>query len=64
MPKQKTRKSVVKRVKVTARGKVLRTTACRGHLLTGKRRKRKRQLRRAALLSPADRRRVLSQIAG
>ncbi len=62
--KQKTRKSVAKRVKITARGKVLRTTAGKGHLLTGKSRKRKRQLRGSSLLSAADRRRVLTQIAG
>ncbi len=64
MPKQKTRKSIAKRVKITAKGKVLRTIAGRGHLLTGKRRKRKRQLRGSAPLSAADRRRVLTQIAG
>lgn len=64
MRKQKTRKSVAKRVKITAKGKVLRTTAGRGHLLTGKSRKRKRQLRGSAALSGVDRRRVLTQIAG
>lgn len=63
MPKQKTRKSVAKRVKITGTGKVKRTAAGRGHLLTGKSRKRKRQLRGGALLSPADRQRVLTQIA-
>ncbi len=64
MPKQKTRKSVVKRVKITAKGKVKRTTAGRGHLLTGKSRKRKRRLRGGSLVSGADRRRILTQIAG
>ena len=61
--KQKTRKSVVKRVKITATGKVLRTAAGKRHLATGKSRKRKRALRRAHELSPADSARVLTQIA-
>jgi large subunit ribosomal protein L35 len=64
MPKQKTRKSIAKRFKITATGKVKRTTAGRGHLLTGKSRKRKRQLRGGAILSGADRRRVIGQLAG
>ncbi len=63
MPKQKTRKSVAKRFKVTGTGKVKRATAGRGHLLSGKTSKRKRQLRKGAALSKADRRRVIGQIA-
>lgn len=55
MPKQKTRKSVSKRFKVSKGGKLLRTTASKRHMATGKTRKRKRQLRGAALASPADR---------
>ena len=43
MPKQKTRKSIVKRVKVTARGKLLRNKPGAGHL---KSRKTPSQLRR------------------
>ena len=43
MPKQKTRKSISKRVKVTARGKVLRNRPGAGHL---KSRKTPSQLRR------------------
>jgi large subunit ribosomal protein L35 len=54
MPKQKTRKSVSKRFRVSKGGKVLRTTASRRHMATGKTRKRKRQLRGATLASPAD----------
>lgn len=54
MPKQKTRKAVSKRFKITKGGKVLRTTASRRHMATGKSRKRKRQLRGSALASPAD----------
>ena len=43
MPKQKTRKSIAKRVKVTARGKLLRNRPGAGHL---KSRKTGGQLRR------------------
>jgi len=63
MPKQKTRKAVAKRVKVTGTGKIKRTTAGRGHLLTGKSRKRKRQLRGGAMLAGADYKRIITQLA-
>ncbi|MGB9625769.1 MAG: large ribosomal subunit protein bL35, partial [Phycisphaerae bacterium] len=36
MPKQKTHKGLAKRVKVTARGKVVRRHTFRGHLMSGK----------------------------
>jgi large subunit ribosomal protein L35 len=58
MPKQKTRKGVAKRVRVTRNGKAVRNRAGRRHLLSGKRRKRKRKLRRKATLSPADETRI------
>ena len=45
MPKLKTRKSVKKRIKVTAKGNVKASKAFRGHLLSHKSRKRKRQLK-------------------
>lgn len=64
MPKQKTRKSVAKRFKLTGRGKLKRTTAGRGHLLSGKSRKRKRQLRGGAMTSSADLARIKSQLHG
>ena len=53
MPKQKTRKGIAKRVRVTRRGKVVRRRAGRRHLLSAKRRKRKRNLRRPAVMSRA-----------
>ncbi|RKY63424.1 MAG: 50S ribosomal protein L35 [Candidatus Latescibacterota bacterium] len=58
MPKMKTRKSFAKRFKITATGKVRRYHACATHLLTGKERKRKRRLRRTALASPVDAKRI------
>lgn len=45
MRKQKTRKSVVKRFRVTKNGKVLRGQSFRGHLRTKKSSKRKRRLK-------------------
>lgn len=46
MPKQKTHKGAKKRFKVTGNGKVMRQKCGRRHLLSHKRAKRKRQLRR------------------
>ena len=54
MPKQKTRKGVTKRIRVTRRGKVIRGKAGRRHLLSNKSRKRKRRLRRKGTLARAD----------
>jgi len=54
MPKQKTRKGVTKRIRVTRRGKVMRGKAGRRHLLSNKSRKRKRQMRRKVTLTRAD----------
>jgi large subunit ribosomal protein L35 len=58
MPKpiarSKTRKSVAKRFKVTARGKVLRTRGGRRHLLECKSAKRKRRLAKSVLVHEAD----------
>lgn len=45
MPKQKTRKAVNKRFKITKGGKVLRACAKRRHLALAKTRKVKRKLR-------------------
>jgi len=59
MPKQKTHKGLAKRVKVTARGKVVRRKTFRGHLMSGKSGARRRRLRRPAVMSPADSRRTL-----
>ena len=51
MPKIKTRKAVTKRLRMTKKGKFKRARACKGHILTKKARKRKRGLRKAALVS-------------
>jgi len=54
MPKQKTNKSIAKRVKVTKRGKILRGRPGRRHLLSVKTGKRRRQLRRGAELGKEE----------
>ena len=58
MPKQKTRKGVAKRVRVTKTGKIIRRKAGSRHLLSGKSRKRKRKLRKTVSVAPADQARV------
>lgn len=45
MPKQKTKKSITKRFKITKKGKVLRRKGFRRHLNTKKSSKRKRRLK-------------------
>ncbi len=62
MPKQKTHKGLSKRVKVTARGKVVRHQTFRGHLMSGKSGKRKRRLRRAVLMAGGNWRRTLEAL--
>ena len=50
----KTKKSVAKRFKLTARGKVLRTSAGRRHLAQSKNPKRRRGLRGLTGVDPTD----------
>ena len=50
MPKQKTHKGIKKRFTVTASGKVKHRKAFRGHLLSAKSGKRKRNLRQDGVL--------------
>ncbi len=53
MPKLKTHKGLKKRIKVTAKGKVIRQKAGKSHLLSGKPGKRRQHLRKKAEVSPA-----------
>ena len=50
MPKQKTKKSIARRMKVTRTGKVLRRRMATGHLLAPKSAKRRRVLGQAAVV--------------
>lgn len=54
MYKLKTFRSIKKRFKITAQGKLLRHRASRNHLLQKKTKKRKRQLRKVAFVSCSD----------
>jgi large subunit ribosomal protein L35 len=54
MPKLKTHTGAKKRFKVTASGKIKRSKAYKGHLLTGKSAKRARGLRKSTLVSESD----------
>lgn len=62
MPKSKTRSSAKKRFKVTATGRVKRSSAYRSHILTSKTRKRKRKLRMGHMVSPQDQRAALRML--
>lgn len=58
MPKLKTHRGARKRFKVTGSKKIARNKAYKSHILTKKSPKRKRELGKAGLVSPADYRRV------
>jgi len=62
MPKQKTHKGLLKRVKVTANGKVLRKRTFGGHLMSGKSGKRRRRIRKMVVLGKADTKRTLEKL--
>ena len=66
MPKSiarsKTRKSVAKRFKITARGKVLRAQSSRRHLMSSKNAKRKRQLSKTARVDKTDEARIKANL--
>lgn len=51
MPKMKTNKSVAKRIKITARGKLMRHKAGTGHLKSRKTNKQLRRMRKAVPLA-------------
>lgn len=58
----KTKKSVAKRFKITATGKVLRTKAGRRHLMQTKNPKRRRGLRAASLVDETDKYRITQSL--
>ena len=60
MPKLKTVKGVKGRLKLTGTGKLLGFRPGRRHLLTGRRSKLKRQLRRARIVAAVDTRKLRS----
>ncbi|HUX51793.1 MAG TPA: 50S ribosomal protein L35 [Spirochaetia bacterium] len=58
MPKMKTRRSAAKRYSFTGTGKVKYKKQNLRHILTKKSQKRKRHLRKAGILSPAEVRKI------
>jgi len=62
MPKVKTRKSAVKRFKLSGSGKLLRRQAGQKHLLTKKRRRRIRALKGTDDVHATDMDRVIEQL--
>ena len=58
MPKMKTHRGAAKRLKSTGTGRLKRHKANKSHILTKKTTKRKRGLRKPALVSKADEKRL------
>lgn len=54
MPKIRTHRATAKRLKVTKSGKLKRSKAYKSHILSKKTTKRKRNLRKGALVHPSD----------
>lgn len=62
MPKMKTHKGSTKRFKKTGTGKLKRAHAYTSHLAANKSQKQKRKLRKGALVSPGDFKRIRHMI--
>jgi len=62
MPKAKTKKGAAKRLKKTSKGLIKFRKAGSGHLLGGKSRKRKRNLRKAGILNKSEIKRVSNML--
>jgi large subunit ribosomal protein L35 len=62
MPKMKTRRSAAKRFKVTGTGLFKRNKAFKSHILEKKSPARKRNLRKATLVSKSDQDRVVKML--
>ena len=58
MPKMKTKKSVAKRFSITGTGKIKRARDGKNHILTKKTRKRKRNIKKAAIVSKSYERNI------
>ena len=58
MPKMKSNRGAMKRFRVTGSGKIKRNKGFKGHLLSSKGKKRKRNLRQGALVSPVEQKNI------
>jgi large subunit ribosomal protein L35 len=63
MPKLKTRKALVKRLRVSKKGKILRRYSGKSHLNSGMSPKRRRQLRRTGQVAAGFRKRIKRALA-
>ena len=64
MPKQKTHKGLLKRIKVTARGKVKHRRSGGGHLMSGKSPKRRRAISSPVTMHSTTVKTSLAKLAG
>lgn len=64
MPKMKTKRALAKRVKVTGTGKLKRKHAYVSHFAANKTHKQKVQLRKSALVSKSDVKRIKDLLQG
>ena len=64
MPKMKTHRGAAKRFKRTGTGKIVRSRANKQHILTKKTSRRKRRLRKSALVSSAEHKRLQQMLQG
>ncbi len=62
MPKMKSHRGAAKRFKKTGTGKIVRSRRNKQHILTKKSPKRKRRLRKDALVAPVDEKRIKQMI--
>jgi len=62
MPKMKTHRGSAKRFKRTGSGKIKRSHAYTSHLFANKSQKQKRKLRKSAMVSKGDQKRIDSMI--
>jgi large subunit ribosomal protein L35 len=58
MPKMKSNRGAMKRFRVTGSGKIKRNKGFKGHLLSTKSKKRKRNLRQGAVVSPVEQKNI------
>ena len=64
MPKMKSHRGAAKRFRRTATGKIVRSRANKQHILTKKSSRRKRRLRKSALVSSAENKRLQQMLQG
>lgn len=62
MPKMKTHRGAAKRFKRTGTGKIARSRPNKQHILTKKASRRKRKLRKSALVHPSDEARIRQMV--